>query len=195
MKVFQFSPHELEALPKTEDNRLLFQGRTFVEDFNVSQRVYQRVIEQLRQQDDETTFCLVVEMETGYMTWREVKPSPAAPIAAHVTEVISLNQPPQDTVSILPVTETSILDPDQATQVVQPELAELEQAEAIPVELSTIEVPESPAADVPSPQQPPIRKYRGVPYASPAIEVPDSPASDVPSPQQPPMRKYRGVSY
>lgn len=194
MKVFQFSPHELEALPKTEDNRLLFQGRTFVEDFNVSQRVYQRVIEQLRQQDDETTFCLVVEMETGYMTWREVKPSPA-PVAAHVTEVIALNQPLQDTVSILPVTETSILDPDQATQVVQPELAELEQAEAIPVEPSTLEVPESPAADVPSPQQPPIRKYRGVPYASPAIEVPDSPASDVPSPQQPPMRKYRGVPY
>lgn len=194
MKVFQFSPHELEALPKTEDNRLLFQGRTFVEDFNVSQRVYQRVIEQLRQQDDETTFCLVVEMETGYMTWREVKPSPA-PMAAHVTEVISLHQPPQDTVSILPVTETSILEPDQATQVVQTELAELEQTEAISIELSTLDVPESPTVDVPSPQQPPIRKYRGVSYASPAIEAPDSPASDVPSPQQPPMRKYRGVSY
>jgi hypothetical protein len=193
MKVFQFSPHELEALPKTEDNRLLFQGRTFVKDFNVSQRFYQRIIEQLRQQGDETTFCLVVEMEAGYMAWREVKPSSTDAIGIHATEVTSLDQPPQDA-SVLPTTKTIILEPNVA-QGVQTKLVELEQDGVIPAETSTIEISEPLTANVLSPSSPPVLKYRGAPYASPTIEGSESPVADDLSPQQPPMRQYRGVPY
>ncbi|BAU11997.1 hypothetical protein LEP3755_25210 [Leptolyngbya sp. NIES-3755] len=72
MKIFHLSLREFETLNKNRADQLVFQDKTYVKGDAFSERVYDRVIENLRAEDDSTT-CLVVDMNGGYFVWREIK--------------------------------------------------------------------------------------------------------------------------
>lgn len=72
MKIFHLSLREFETLNKDHADQLVFQDKTYVKGDAFSERVYDRVIETLRAEDNFDS-CLVVDMDGGYFVWREVK--------------------------------------------------------------------------------------------------------------------------
>lgn len=73
MKILHLSLREFKTLNKDQADQLVFQDKTFVKSDAFSERVYDRVIESLRAEDDDLTSCLVVDMDGGYFVWREDK--------------------------------------------------------------------------------------------------------------------------
>lgn len=73
MEIFHFGKQEFQLLKSTEKDRVEFQRKFFVRDIDVSQRAYPQVVTALKQQSDEATACLMVEMDGYYTVWHEVK--------------------------------------------------------------------------------------------------------------------------
>ncbi|GAP95577.1 hypothetical protein [Leptolyngbya sp. NIES-2104] len=73
MKIFHLSLREFETLNKDHADQLVFQEKTYVKGDAFSERVYDRVIENLHLEGNDLTSCLVVDMDGGYFVWREVK--------------------------------------------------------------------------------------------------------------------------
>lgn len=73
MRIFHLRIQEFQLLESTEPDRVQFQKKTFVRDIDVSQRAYSQVSDSLQKQGDDSTACLMVEMEGYYTIWREVE--------------------------------------------------------------------------------------------------------------------------
>lgn len=84
MKVIELSAAEFEALGASP-RQLVFRGKTFVKDLMFSDRVYQRTVNALRQEGDDNTSCLIVQMENSYVLWHEDKVQPRVDAPAQKT--------------------------------------------------------------------------------------------------------------
>jgi hypothetical protein len=161
MKVLQIGAYEFESLYKDGEERLLYQGRTFFKGLAFNERVYQKVLEQLQQEGDDATACLIVEIQNSYVLWHEVKAAPLAPPAKNVDRQSlpsSESAKVQESDADLPEVETLLST--LIEQAVEKVLAKKEPSSA-----NTSEVP--PLQDTQqAPEAPPRRRrvYRGVPY-------------------------------
>jgi hypothetical protein len=166
MKILQIGVYEFESLYKDGGDRLLYQGRTFFKGLAFTDRVYQKILKQLQQEEDDTTSCLIVEMQNSYVLWHEVT---ATPLTAPVKDVdLQVSQSSEST----QVQETQVQEPDADLPEAEILLSTLIE-QAVEKVLSQKESSLPSAVETPSPQETqqtqdlplrPRRIYRGIAY-------------------------------
>ncbi|MCU0551713.1 MAG: DUF4278 domain-containing protein [Leptolyngbya sp. Prado105] len=216
MKIFEFRADELELLQKNSENQILFQGKTFVKGVTISSRFHQQIVDKLRLEADHTTFCLIVEMEIGYIVWNEVKPDESVPDEAldlllNDSEIAPLD--PSKDPSNLPIadqsediatmivplvaqvieavlTQKKSMTLEQLTHALQPVISDPNVASELAEKLFTELEKSNEVESNPDPvrSRPILRKYRGISYRF-------DPQSSGLHPTRPIRRKYRGISY
>lgn len=216
MKIVELSVREFESLEKDHENKLLFDGKTFVQDFAFSQRVYPRIVNELGEKGDDTTACLIVDRNGDYVLWHEVEAPSSGTAPGHNLDRASNPPDSASTASVLipsdqpRLSEASLMDrsPDELTisiatlveQVVEEVLARKQQ---ITLEQTLEQLVDVLQATIPAPTvATPLAHQLFTQMEQPETIPPDSQSVDagsLPAPkapaQQPTLKKYRGVSY
>lgn len=192
MKIFHLTLHEFEALNKDHADQLLFQEKTFVKGDAFSKRVYERIVEGLRSEGDDSLSCLVVDMEGGYFVWREVQVPAEELNASPETSELNSNASPDSesdsnaiatliALSIHQVVEEAltrkqVITLDQFTEglktavgenaelLAERVFAKLEETGTIALISQFVEAEAESKKDASFPQRPGSRIYRGVSY-------------------------------
>ena len=173
MKIFHLSLREFETLNKDHVDQLVFQEKTYVKGDAFSERVYDRVIEKLRNEDDNLISCLVVDMEGCYFVWNEVKqpegvteetPKPESNEAEEIANLIafSIDQAIEEILTHRqPITPEFLSD-----RLKNPELAQkiFVKLQEMGTTLQIAEFLESFTPQTPNPTPRTPRIYRGVSY-------------------------------